>query len=384
MNRRSIFRAGFAAVAAASQFGRKTVAAPERKLSRQSEMGAWASNFEHALKRYPRIRLFDQPTPIQRLRRVEAALGPAADGIALYGKRDDFMSLGGGGNKLRKLEFLLGDAPAAGADTIITVGGRQSNHARLTAAAAAHLGLRCELVLVRMVPRDDIDYVENGNILLNNLFGALVHDLPGGADALAYANERASTLRAQGRKAYVVPLGGSSPIGCLGYAACAHEIQRQSEALQVDFGHIVVPNGSSGTHAGLAAGYVALERSPAVVRSFAVLAGADATRQATIEKARATLALLDESAKLDESRIDVRGSQLGAGYGIPTDAMLEAVRLIASAEGVLLDPVYSGKALAGLLASIRAGEIQRGANVLFVMTGGTPALFAYRRAFEVA
>ena len=380
MNRRSIFRAGLSVMAVASQFGRRAVAAPERKLSCQSEIGEHAANFEHTLQRFPRNRLFDQPTPIQRLRRVEAALWPAADGIAIYAKRDDHMSLGGGGNKLRKLEFLLGDI--GGADTIITVGGRQSHHARLTAAAAAHLGLRCELVLVRMVPRDDIDYVENGNILLNNLFGALVHDLPGGADALAYANERASTLRAQGRKVYVVPLGGSSPIGCLGYAACAHEIQRQSEALQVDFGHIIVPNGSSGTHAGLAAGYVALQRSPSVVRSFAVLADADATRQATIEKTRATLALLDESAKLDESTIDVRGGQLGTGYGIPTDAMLEAVRLVASAEGVLLDPVYSGKAFAGLLASIRAGEIQRGANALFIMTGGTPALFVYRRAFE--
>jgi L-cysteate sulfo-lyase len=341
-------------------------------------------DLEHALEHCPRVRLFDQPTPIQRLKRVEEALGLTADGIALYAKRDDHMSLGGGGNKLRKLEFLLGDAVAAGADTIITVGGRQSNHARLTAAAGARLGLRCELVLVRMVPRDDIDYVENGNILLDSLFGAVVHDLPAGADALAYANERAAALQTQGRKAYVAPSGGSSPTGCLGYAACAHEIQCQAEALQVEFDNIIIPNGSSGTHAGLAAGYAALQRSPAVVTSFAVLADADATRYATIEKARATLALLDDSASLEETAIDVRGGQRGTGYGIPTDAMLEAVRLLASAEGLLLDPVYSGKAFAGLVAAVRAREIRRGVNLLFIMTGGTPGLFAYRRAFKAA
>ncbi len=338
----------------------------------------------HALGQHPRVRLFDQPTPIQRLRRVEAALGPAAAGIALYAKRDDHMSLGGGGNKLRKLEFLLGAAGAAGADTIITVGGRQSNHARLTAAAAAHLGLRCELVLVRMVPREDIDYVENGNVLLDSLFGAVIHDLPAGADALAYANERAATLHGQGRCAYVAPSGGSSPTGCLGYAACAHEIERQAEILQVDFDHIILANGSSGTHAGLAAGYAALQRSPGVVTSFAVLSEAHATRHATIEKAHATLALLNDSASLEGTAIDVRDGQRGAGYGIPTDAMVEAVRLLASAEGLLLDPVYSGKAFAGLIAAVRAGEFRRKANLLFIMTGGTPGLFAYRRAFEAA
>jgi L-cysteate sulfo-lyase len=244
------------------------------------------------LRRRPRVALLDLATPIQRLRRIEAALGEQLNGIGLFVKRDDVMGLGGGGNKLRKLEFLLGDAIAQGADTIITVGGRQSNHARLTAAAAARYGLRCELVLGLMVARDDEDYTENGNIILDDLFGATIHDVAGNVSTLAVAEERAEILRASGRKVYVAPTGASS-VGCLGYAACASEIAAQSAAQDIHFQHIIVPNGSGGMHAGLSAGFAALGAGAAKVKLFAVLARVEDARRGTLEKINATLALLE-------------------------------------------------------------------------------------------
>jgi D-cysteine desulfhydrase len=333
------------------------------------------------LRRMPRVALLDLATPIQRLRRIEAALGEQLNGIGLFVKRDDVMGLGGGGNKLRKLEFLLGDAIAQGADTIITVGGRQSNHARLTAAAAARYGLHCELVLGRVVARDDEDSTENGNIILDDLFGATIHDVVGNVSTLAVAEERAEVLRASGRKVYVAPTGGSSSVGCLGYAACASEIAAQSAAQDIHFQHIIVPNGSGGMHAGLSAGFAVLGAGAAKVKSFAVLARVEDARRGTLEKINATLALL-ESPGVSPDEVNISGAQLGEGYGIPTEAMKKAVRLMARQEGLLLDPVYSGKAFAGLLDDIANGALTPGQNVLFIMSGGTPALFAYRKEFR--
>jgi L-cysteate sulfo-lyase len=335
-----------------------------------------------ALERRDRFALLEGPTPIQRLHRLEREIGDARGGVRLFVKRDDLMGLGGGGNKVRKLEFLMGEALAQRCDTFIAIGGIQSNHARLSAAAAARAGLSCELVLTRMVPRDDEEYRRNGNVLLDGIFGATVHELPGDADAMAFAEERAAALRAEGRRPYLVGLGGSSAVGCLGYADCAREIVEQEGAEDGVFARIVVPNGSSGTHAGLAAGFAAMQRDPARVRSFAVLAPAEDTRRTTLDLARATLALLDQKASIDPAAIDVAGEQRGEGYGIPTAAMFEAVRLVARTEGLLLDPVYGGKAFAGLLADIRRGAFQAGDAILFVMTGGLPGLFAYRPAFE--
>jgi len=302
--------------------------------------------------------------------------------VNLYVKRDDIANIGGGGNKLRKLEFLIGEARAQGADIFITVGGLQSNHARLTAAACARAGMTCELVLTRQVPRCDVDYECNGNILLDELFGATVHTFPGSIDPLTFAKSRAEQLRAEGRRAYVVGPGGSSPIGCLGYAVCAREIVKQSREMNIDFSGIIIPNGSSGTHAGLAAGYAAMALSPRCIRSYTVLAPGDHARATTLEKASATLALLDGSAAILSDEIDVDQHHRGDGYGIPTNEMLELVRLLARTEGLLLDPVYGGKAFAGLLSDVRNGFYRAGDNILFIMTGGTPGLFAYRTAFQ--
>lgn len=329
----------------------------------------------------PRFAMIDQPTPMQRLTRLERALGsPACPPI--YVKRDDLMGIGGGGNKLRKLEFLLGEALAQGCDTFITTGARQSNHARLSAAAAARAGLACELVLTDTVTRTDEAYLRNGNVLLDDLFGARVLRRPGGTDALSVARERATHLSSEGRRAYVVGSGGSSPLGCLGYAVCAAEIMTQEQELGLRFRRIIVPNGSSGTHAGLAAGLKAAGDDPSRIESFTVLAPIETARAVTAALAAQTLALIDPDSALAGGDIVVTDGQLGSGYGEPTEAMFEAVRLVARSEGLLLDPVYGGKAFAGVIAAIRDGRWSAAEPVLFVMTGGLPGLFAYEPAFR--
>lgn len=262
-----------------------------------------------ARSRYP---LLEGPTPIQRLKRLEAAMGP--DCPPIYVKRDDLMGLGGGGNKLRKLEFLIGEALATGCDTFITTGARQSNHARLSAAASARAGLACELVLTDTVDRTDDAYLHNGNVLLDDLFGATVHRLSRGADALRFAKERAAQLTSEGRQPYVVGSGGSSPVGCLGYVACAAEIVGQEKELGLRFAQIIVPNGSSGTHAGLAAGLRALGDDPSRSRSFTVLAPLGDAMNKTWELAAETLKLLDPNRSIDREEIRISADALGDGY----------------------------------------------------------------------
>ena len=332
------------------------------------------------LARFPRLPLLTQPTAIEPLDGLARHLGDALNGVRIYVKRDDVAGLGLGGNKLRKLEYLLGAARAEGADTVVTVGAIQSNHARLTAAASAQAGLACELFLTRSVPRQDPDYTGNGNRLLDDLFGATVHELPGDADSLTAAEARAAELREQGRRVYTFPSGGSSPTGCLGYANCAAEILAQADQMGLTFAQIITANGSAGTHAGLVAGLAALDLDPRLAKSFAVLAEEGRARAEVLEKANATLALIGVERRVSPQEVNLDGSHRGPGYGIPTAGMLEAVRLMARQEGKLLDPVYSGKAFAGLLHDVRAGLYPAGASVLFLMTGGPPGLFAYKEA----
>ena len=329
------------------------------------------------LTAFPRCHLLDGITPIQHLPRLSKKLG----NVDIFVKRDDVTGLGGGGNKLRKLEFLIGEAQASGADTIVTVGALQSNHARLTAAAAAKAGLACELVLTRSVARDDEDFLLNGNVLLDSLLGATVHHVADPADAPAFIQTRMAELRAAGRSVYMAPFGGSSSAGCLGYASCASEIMLQSEEIQIDFDRIVVPNGSGGTQAGLVAGLLAMGRDARVVQSYTVLWPVEKAMTATRGLAQDTLTRLSPGRTVTDDAVVIVDGQIGEGYGLPTDAMREAVRTLASLEGLLIDPVYGGKAFAGLLKDIREGKFPQGAKLLFVMTGGLPGLFAYRRAF---
>ncbi|MHC8294441.1 D-cysteine desulfhydrase family protein [Pseudomonas sp. LB3P58] len=335
-----------------------------------------------SLSSFARADLLQGPTPIQRAERLEQLLGLKAQGIGLFIKRDDHMLIGGGGNKLRKLEFHIGAALAAGVDRVITVGGIQSNHARLTAAVCARLGLACELILTRAVPKADVDYELNGNVLLDQLFGAQLQVLARGSDSLAEAETRATQLRDSGHNVLVIPTGGSTPLGSLGYARCAAEIAQQETELGLTFNQVVVPNGSAGTHAGLAAGFQLLGRGTSIVKSYSVLSDRDTSAARTRQLTQDALALLGSSAIVQAEEIAIDGSQLGDGYGLPTPAMQEAVRLMARAEGLLIDPVYSGKAFAGLLADLRQGRYRSGDNVLFVMTGGTPGLYAYRETFQ--
>jgi L-cysteate sulfo-lyase len=333
------------------------------------------------LQSRPRFAMIEHPTPIQRLTRLEQAVD-CASCPPIYVKRDDLMGIGAGGNKLRKLEFLIGEALDQGCDTFITTGARQSNHARLSAAAAARAGLACELVLTDTVARDDEAYRRNGNVLLDDLFGATVLRRTADVDPLAVAQERAAQLFATGRRAYVVGSGGSSPLGCLGYAVCAEEIIAQEEATGLRFARIVLPNGSAGTHAGLAAGLKAAGDEPSRIESFTVLSPIEKARAITIDLAGQTLRLMDPGSAFAGGDIVVAGGQLGEGYGVPTAAMFNAVRLVARTEGLLLDPVYGGKAFAGLLAAIRESRWSRNEPVLFIMTGGLPGLFAYEPAFR--
>ncbi len=334
-----------------------------------------------SLARMPRVALIDAPTPIEPLKRIEELMGPALNGVKLYVKRDDLMSLGGGGNKLRKLEYLMGDAAVKGCDTIIATGGIQSNFTRVVAAACAREKVACELVLAPLVPDTDDDYQRNGNTLLNDLFGATTHVLGRGQTGPDFARRRAEELTAQGRRPYLTPGGGSSSISALGYVRCALELDTQLNSNGLDDAIIVTANGSNGTHAGLLAGFKALGRSPRQLRAFTVLASAENSRNSTLAMANGTLELLGASERLNLDDVRIADDQRGQGYGIVTDAMIQAVRLMASCEGLLLDPVYSGKAFAGVIGNVRAGRYPSGSSVVFLMTGGAPALYAYRSTF---
>lgn len=336
-------------------------------------------HLQTALSAYPRIALLESATPIQKLSRLSAL--PTMRGCNLYVKRDDLTGLGGGGNKLRKLEFLLGEAIAAGADTLVTWGGLQSNHARLTAAVAARHGLACELILTQSPIRDDEDYRLNGNVLLDTLFGAGVHQLPVGEAAEPYALELVEQLQRQGRRTFVMPLGGSSARGSLGYAACAAEILGQADTFGLQFERIIIPNGSSGTHSGLLAG-LTIAGSSTQVQGYSVLGPVGPTLDVTREKTQAVLKLLGSTAELPTEALQIDDSQRGSAYGAPTDSMLAATRTLASQEGLLIDPVYGGKAFAGLLESVTRGDHSAGSNLLFIMTGGLPGIFAYRTAYS--
>ena len=336
------------------------------------------------LEHFPQVSLVDRPTPIQRLEGLEHSRGLLKRGIKLFAKRDDYMALGGGGNKLRKLEFHLGEALRDKVDVVVPMGGLQSNHARLTAAACAKLGMRCELVLGRAVPRDDEEYEHNGNMLLDELFGAVVHIVPEGFTTASWADTRAQELQMQGCKVKVIPTGGSTALGGLGYAKAALEIARQEASMGLKFTHMVMANGSSGTHAGMAAGFAAMGRAPGFIKSFAVLAEAPESHRRTLELTRQTLELLGSEQVIEPPMIAVDGAHRGAGYGVPTKAMLSALQLMARSEGLLLDPVYSGKAFAGLVADLESGLYAQGDNILLLMTGGAPGIFAYRSALQGA
>lgn len=329
------------------------------------------SALEAALAKAPRVALGHLPTPLEPLDGLSRALGP---GPRVFAKRDDCTGLALGGNKVRKLEFLLGEVIAAGADTVITTGGVQSNHARQTAAAAAKLGLRCELVLPRMVTGRDPAYESSGNRLLDVWLGARVQIVERPADVIGAVQRIQAEAAARGGRAVFIPAGGSTPTGCLGYAAAALELAAQLERERLRVDAIVLAVSTGGTLAGLLVGLQALGLAIPVI-GVGVYAPAAQVRPAVRDLAEKTRAILGGAA-LPEARIDLRDDWLGPGYGLPTEALREALAVTAGSEGLLLDPVYTGKAMAGLIA-LRRGRSLPGWNVLFWHTGGAPGLFAY-------
>lgn len=333
------------------------------------QAGSWI-DFE----RFPRVRLSHLPTPIEPLERLSAHLG----GPRLLIKRDDCTGLATGGNKARKLEFLVGEALKQNADMLVTQGAVQSNHVRQTAAAACRFGLKAHALLERRVPNTPAAYEENGNVLLDKMFGATLEFRSPGLDMNAEAQAVTERLRAKGHRPYFIPGGGSNAIGALGYANCAQEILQQCRDTGLSLQWLVTPTGSTGTHAGLIAGLHVLG-SELPVMGISVRQKQERQVGAVHALAQATASLLG-AGPVPSSRTLVDDGYVGEGYGIPAPSTLEAITLTARTEGVLLDPVYTGKGMAGLIGQIRQGLFKSTDTVLFLHTGGSSALFAYEEA----
>ena len=329
------------------------------------------------LSRFPRRRYTLHPTAIEPLANLSRALG----GPTLWIKRDDTLGLAAGGNKTRKLEFLVAEALAQGADTLVTVGAVQSNHCRLTLAAAAREGLKCRLVLEERVP-GSYRATASGNNFLFELMGVeRIKVVPAGTDLAAAMTQIAADLPAAGRRGYIIPGGGSNPLGALGYVACADEILDQAFDMGVAFDHLVCASGSAGTHAGLLVG-VQGRGSPFPITGINVRR-ARAEQEGNVHAlAVATAEKLGLKTPIARDTVIALDDWVGPGYSLPTAEMVEAVQMLARLEGVLLDPVYTGKAMAGLIALTRRGHFKAGENVIFVHTGGAPALFAYEEVLR--
>ena len=329
------------------------------------------------LERLPRARLAHLPTPLEPLERLSAALG----GPEIWIKRDDCTGLATGGNKARKLEYLMGEALARKAAAVATQGATQSNHARQTAAAAARLGLECHVLLEDRTGFADDAYNENGNVLLGRLCGAVVHRCPARDDMDAALDELVAGLPGGADRVYTIPGGGSNAIGAVGYANAAAELVDQAEAGGLDIDVIVLASGSAGTHAGMVTGLQGVG-SQIPVYGVSVRAEAAAQEAKVLELAQATAAHIGLPGRIEAGQIRVDDRFVGPGYGIPAESTVEAVRTMAELEGILLDPVYTGKCLAGLLGMIREGVFRAGQRVVFLHTGGSSALFAYPGWFE--
>ena len=328
------------------------------------------------LARFARVRFAHLPTPLEPMPNLTRLLG----GPQLYVKRDDCTGLATGGNKARKLEFLIGDALAQGADSVITHGAVQSNHVRQTAATARRYGLDCAALLERRVPERDPPYETGGNVLLDRLLGAELRFVAPDTDMDAACAELAEELRERGAKPYYIPGGGSNPVGALGYVNAALELLQQANELGLRIDCVVHGSGSTGTQAGLVCGLEGANAGIDVL-GICVRRHAAAQEEAVYQTARATADHLGIRGGLERVRVRANGDYVGPGYGVPTPATIEAIRLAAIHEGLLLDPVYSGKAMAGLIDLCRRGFFTRDQNIVFLHTGGAAALFAYEADF---
>jgi D-cysteine desulfhydrase len=324
------------------------------------------------LAKFPRRRYTAGRTPIEKLSRLSEELA----GPTIYVKRDDLLGLAGGGNKTRKLEFLVAEALNQGADTLITCGAVQSNHCRLTLAAAVKEGLKCRLILEERVP-GSYNPQSGGNNFLFRLMGVeKIKVAPGGSDIMAAMQAAADEVASEGRKAYVIPGGGSNPVGATGYVACAEEILAQTFDQGINIDRVVCASGSAGTHAGLVTGFHGNNSNISVI-GINVSRPRDEQEQLVYELVKQTADYVGVNSDISEEAVRCYDAYVGPGYSLPTPEMAEAVRMLAGLEGVLIDPVYTGKAMAGLIDLVRKGIFHKKENVLFIHTGGSPALYVY-------
>lgn len=331
------------------------------------------------LESQPRVSLAVLPTPIVEAHRLRAALGGAARCPRILIKRDDLTGLALGGNKARKLEFLMAAALAQHADVVVSSGATQSNHARMTAAAARAVGLDCVLVLSARSAEPPLQ----GNLLLDRLLGATVHFIQANpdpryavaADEVEKVAEVVDELTRRGRRPYVIPIGGSSPIGALGYVDGTRELQEQLSASAIRADRLYYASGSRGTQAGLELGARVFDCAYRL-HGIAVSGGEEEKQRRAARLVNEAAALLGLSIRVDPSELTTDQRFIGEGYGIPSAACLEAIRLLARTEAILLDPCYTGKGMAGLIDDVRTGAIAPDETVIFLHTGGAPALFA--------
>jgi len=325
------------------------------------------------LEKFERIKLGHFPTPIEHLRNITKYLG----GPNIFIKRDDCTGLATGGNKTRKLEFLIPDAIKNKAELIVTVGAVQSNHARQTAAACALMGLKCLIILEQRLKDPPEAYMKSGNVFLNKMFGAEVKICPRNDDISKYSDKLIKEIKSKGTNVYFIPGGGSNPVGALGYVECLNEIIKENK--KYNFSHIVHATGSSGTQAGLLTGKKYFNFNIPVI-GICVRHKKDIQVDKVYTEAKKTCEKLQCNI-LDKSDVIVYDEYIGSGYGEPTEDMIEATKLLAKKEAILLDPVYSGKAFAGLIGLIKNKKFTKNDNVLFIHTGGAVSLSAYEWAF---
>jgi D-cysteine desulfhydrase len=334
------------------------------------------------LSRFPRRRYTPFATPIEPMPRFSAALAascPGGRGPEVWVKRDDMLGLFPGGNKTRKLEFLVADALAQGADTLITSGAPQSNHCRITLAAAVKEGLRCRFVIEERVP-GSFHEDASGNHFMFRLMGVEALTVVPAGTAMGPAMQAvADELAAAGRKGYVIPGGGSNALGGLGYVACAQELQQQMFEAGLGFDHVVVGSGSSGTHGGLLAGFLG-NRIAIPITGIGVSRDPADQEPLVHKEAQAVCELLGLDLQVPREQVVSVGGYWQPKYSVPNARMVEAVQLAARTEGLLLDPVYTGKIMAGLIGLAREGRLGAGERVLFLHTGGLPSLHAYEAA----
>ena len=326
------------------------------------------------LEKFERIKLGHFPTPIEHLKNITKYL----EGPNIFIKRDDCTGLATGGNKTRKLEFLIPDAIKNKAELVVTVGAVQSNHARQTAAACALMGLKCLIILEQRVKDPPEIYMNSGNVFLNKLYGADIKICPKNENFLEYYEKVIEDLKSKGTNVYFIPGGGSNSIGALGYVECLNEIIKENN--KYNFSHIVHATGSSGTQAGLLAGRKYFNCNNPILGICIRYDKATQINRVYTE-AKKTCEKLQCSI-LDKSEVIVYDEYIGPGYGEPSDSMIEATKLLAKKEAILLDPVYSGKGFAGLIGLIKNKKFTKSDNVLFIHTGGAVSLFAYEWAFN--